>query len=213
MKQQMTPKLKVCGMKFRENIEVIHQLSPDYLGFIFYAKSPRYVVGELAPDWLAAQPINAQKVGVFVNEEIDIVLTQATAFGLDLVQLHGQESPQVCQEIKETGMGVIKVFAVGNQFDFQLLEPYKPFCDFFLFDTQGKLAGGNGVSFNWDILQHYDNEIPFFLSGGIGLENIEKLLALQSLNIQAIDINSRFELAAGLKDVGKVKALIQKLIK
>jgi phosphoribosylanthranilate isomerase len=135
---------------------------------------------------------------------------------LDLVQLHGEESVDYCHDFRRaraypcpTDVKIIKVFSIGQTFDFQQLEPYKPHCDYFLFDTKGKEKGGNGFAFNWDVLKGYDNEKPFFLSGGLSLENIEEVKKLGHLNILAIDVNSGFEIEAGLKDVDKVKRLIE----
>lgn len=200
-------KLKVCGMRDQNNIRQVAALAPDYLGFIFYPPSSRYVLGDLKGSWLNTQPINAKKVGVFVDATTDIMLKYAKEFGLDILQLHGKENPKQCAELKAFGVEIIKVFSVGLQFDFHVLEPYKPSCDFFLFDTKGKLPGGNGVTFNWEILQKYDNEVPFFLSGGVSIENISRLNELAGLNIHAVDVNSKFEIKPALKDVEMLKNL------
>ena len=138
-------------------------------------------------------------------------MSKVEKYGLDLVQLHGEESVDFCINIQKMNPNVkiIKVFSIGQTFDFQQLEPYKPYCDYFLFDTKGKEKGGNGFTFNWKILNNYDNEKPFFLSGGLSLENIEEVQKLEGLNIIAIDVNSGFEIEPGLKDVEKVKRLIE----
>jgi phosphoribosylanthranilate isomerase len=209
--------LKICGMKQPQNIADISALNPDYLGFIFYEKSKRYV-GE---DFVVGQghaltlPKGIKKVGVFVNASLEYVLSKVEKYGLDLVQLHGEETPDFCRAngiafaTQEKKVQIIKVFSIGETFDFQQLEPYKPHCDYFLFDTKGKEKGGNGFAFNWNVLKNYDNEKPFFLSGGLSLENIEKVNELSDLNIVAIDVNSGFEIEAGLKDVEKIKKLIE----
>jgi phosphoribosylanthranilate isomerase len=215
--------LKICGMRNPQNITDIAALNPDYLGFIFYEKSKRYVgedfdeaatyhlPTEKSPRFrdTAGQAKGIKKIGVFVNASMEYVLSKVKRYGLDLVQLHGEESPEFCRDLQRNNIPVIKVFAVGQTFDFSVLEPYKPHCNYFLFDTKGKEKGGNGMVFNWEVLKDYDNEKPFFLSGGLSLENVGKVKELQSLNIVAIDVNSGFEVAPALKDVEKVKQLMQ----
>jgi phosphoribosylanthranilate isomerase len=200
-------KLKVCGMRETTNISELLKLSPDYVGFIFFAKSKRDVADSLDAELLASFPNSTQKVGVFVNAELDFVKGKVEQFGLDLVQLHGDESPEYCFDLKSKGINVMKVFSVGESFDFNQLEAYKPYVDFFLFDTKGKERGGNGVQFEWSILKGYDQEIPLFLSGGIDLENLEQLSELKGMNLYAIDVNSKFEIEPGLKDIEKLKEL------
>ncbi|MEM6804745.1 MAG: phosphoribosylanthranilate isomerase [Bacteroidota bacterium] len=198
------PKLKVCGMKYPDNIAELLTLSPDYMGMIFYTKSSRNVGPEL--DAKAIQMIETvKKIGVFVNEEEDIMLAKAKQYGLDYLQLHGRESPELCKSLKNKGIGIIKVFSVGNGFDFKQLKAYEAFVDFFLFDTKGKHPGGNGVVFNWDILNDYPSEVPFFLSGGIGLENATDIPNHPKLF--ALDVNSKFELSPGLKNISELKKL------
>ena len=196
-------------MRNPQNITDIAALNPDYLGFIFYEKSKRYV-GEVFDEAATYHlPKGIKKIGVFVNASMEYVLSKVKRYGLDLVQLHGEESPEFCRDLQRNNIPVIKVFAVGQTFDFSVLEPYKPHCNYFLFDTKGKEKGGNGMVFNWEVLKDYDNEKPFFLSGGLSLENVGKVKELQSLNIVAIDVNSGFEVAPALKDVEKVKQLMQ----
>ncbi len=202
-------KIKVCGMCQAQNIAGVVGLGIDYIGFIFYEKSPRYIL-QNKPDF--TNDLNfgkAQKVGVFVNHSIEFIAEKINQFQLELVQLHGDESVEFCSSIRfsvwATQVKIIKVFSIREDFDFQQLNAYKPFVDYFLFDTKGKSLGGNGVTFDWEILKNYDNEIPFFLSGGIDIQHIEEIRQLKNLNIHALDINSRFELSAGLKDVEKIK--------
>ena len=196
-------------MRNPQNITDIAALNPDYLGFIFYEKSKRYV-GEVFDEAATYHlPKGIKKIGVFVNASMEYVLSKVKRYGLDLVQLHGEESPEFCRDLQRNNIPVIKVFAVGQTFDFSVLEPYKPHCNYFLFDTKGKEKGGNGMVFNWEVLKDYDNEKPFFLSGGLSLENVGKVKELQGLNIVAIDVNSGFEVAPALKDVEKVKQLMQ----
>ena len=193
-------------MRESTNISELLKLQPDYMGFIFYGKSKRDVADRLDAQLLNAFPSSTEKVGVFVNAVVDFVKEKVAQFGLDLVQLHGDETPEYCADLKVSGVKVMKVFSVGESFDFDQLEAYKPYVDFFLFDTKGKERGGNGELFNWELLNEYDGAVPYFLSGGIDLENIE---SLSDLKVQpyAIDVNSKFEIEPGLKDVERLKEL------
>lgn len=196
-------------MRNPQNITDIAALNPDYLGFIFYEKSKRYVGEDFDEAATYHLPKGIKKIGVFVNASMEYVLSKVKRYGLDLVQLHGEESPEFCRDLQMKNITIIKVFAVGQTFDFSILEPYKPYCDYFLFDTKGKEKGGNGITFNWDVLKDYDNEKPFFLSGGLNLENIGKVKELGDLNILAIDVNSGFETEPGLKDVESIRRLMK----
>ncbi len=203
-------KLKVCGMKFLYNMKKVAQLKPDYMGFIFYEKSRRYMADTLTPEDLKGIPKRTKKVGVFVDASLEEVERQATTYQLDLLQLHGNESPEYCAALKEKGFLLIKVFSIGEDaFDFEPMKAYKPHVKYFLFDTKGKQPGGNGTTFDWSMLRKYDQEVPFFLSGGVGMENIDQLKALKYYNIHAVDVNSRFEIEPGLKDIDKLKAFIE----
>lgn len=197
-------KLKVCGMKFHENIQSISEVQPDYMGFIFYPMSPRFV-GEAfsAPN---ISP-HIQMVGVFVNEEEENILRKSRLLGSDVVQLHGQESATLCGRLQEQGKTVIKAFAMHPHFDFELLTPYEHVVDYFLFDTKGKQPGGNAFSFDWSLLKQYHQRIPFFLSGGLNKHNIAQLNEVLSMNLHALDINSGAEVSAGLKDKSEVAAI------
>ncbi|MCG2612438.1 phosphoribosylanthranilate isomerase [Flavobacterium sp. SM15] len=198
-------KLKICGMKYLSNIQEIATLQPDYLGFIFYEKSPRFFSGELP-----ILPKSIQKVGVFVNAYLDDILDKIQRYNLQLVQLHGNESPEFCKLFQHLNIKVIKVFSVDDTIDFQSITPYETVCDYFLFDTKGQYHGGNGTPFNWQILKNYPSKKPFFLSGGIGLENIRTIQHL-NLPIHAIDVNSKFELEPGLKNTQLLKQLQHEL--
>ncbi|MFP4504036.1 MAG: phosphoribosylanthranilate isomerase [Cyclobacteriaceae bacterium] len=201
-------KLKVCGMKFFHNMLKVAQLKPDYLGFIFYEKSRRYMPDTLKPEDLAKLPRRMKKVGVFVNASSEEMIKQAKTYRLNLLQLHGDESPEQCRELKQAGQQIIKVFSIGqDNFDFSQLNSYKPHVQYFLFDTKGKERGGNGETFDWSQLRRYDQEVPFFLSGGISLDNVALLKEMSFFNIHALDVNSRFELEPGIKDLD----LLQKL--
>ncbi len=203
-------KLKVCGMKYLNNMEAVAKLQPNYLGFIFYDKSPRKIESTIE-----ATPESIQRVGVFVNALEDEIIEKITAHKLNVVQLHGDESPTYCKRIATTGVQVIKVFSIKNAFDFSVLEPYESVCDFFLFDTKGRLPGGNGYAFNWEVLAEYPSTKPFFLSGGIGLDEIETIKKFQSSDAAkycyAIDVNSKFEIEPGLKNLDKLKQFISEL--
>jgi phosphoribosylanthranilate isomerase len=188
-------KLKICGMKYPDNILEISQLLPDYLGFIFWEKSSRFFDGAI-PEL----PKSIKKVGVFVDASLDEIILKIKKFNLDVIQLHGNESVAFCENLKRENVELIKVFSVNDDFDFDILKPYEAVCDYFLFDTKGKLPGGNGTIFNWEILEKYHSTKPFFLSGGIGIEEIEKIKKL-NLPIHAIDVNSKFEIEPGLKNL------------
>ena len=204
-------KLKVCGMRDSKNIEQLLALKPDYMGFIFYGKSPRDVEGILDENLLSSFPESTKKVGVFVNASLQEVKEKVARFGLDYVQLHGDESVEYVADLFAVGIKVMKVFSIGESFDFAEVGQYNPYVDFFLFDTKGKSRGGNGEVFDWEILNEYDQKTPFFLSGGIDLENVDALKGLEGMNIHAVDVNSKFELAAGMKDIERIKKLTSSL--
>ena len=195
-------------MKFSENITEIATLQPDYLGFIFYEKSPRFFENNIP-----FLDKSIQKVGVFVNPTFEEVKEKVTQYKLDLVQLHGDESADFCALIENKLIKVIKALSIDNEFNFNTLETYKKSCSYFLFDTKGKHYGGNGTLFNWDILEHYSLDKPYFLSGGIGLENINAFEEFSkkeyAKNCIGIDLNSRFELEPGLKNAKTLKEFIQ----
>lgn len=200
-------KIKVCGMKEAGNIKAVANLQPDYLGFIFYKNTPRYFRGTI-PEL----PSNVKKVGVFVNATHEDIVERAKKHLLDVVQLHGEESPEFCSILKDQlsqDISILKVFSIKEQFDFEQLKPYETICDYFLFDTKGKLPGGNGYMFNWDVLKNYPSTTPYFLSGGIGLAEIENLQEFlqrpESQYCHAIDVNSKFEIDAGLKNITLLK--------
>ncbi|MEA1786821.1 phosphoribosylanthranilate isomerase [Arenibacter sp. GZD96] len=197
-------KLKVCGMKYSENIREVAALKPDYLGFIFWEPSKRYFEGTI-PEL----PKTIKKVGVFVDALLDVIIEKTQQYRLHSVQLHGSESPEFCQQLKALPIEIIKVFSVGSDFDFGQLKPYETVCDYYLFDTKGKLPGGNGYTFDWTVLKKYPSTKPYFLSGGIGLEDAATLKDFlnrtESTYCYAVDVNSRFEVEPGLKDVGKLK--------
>lgn len=197
--------IKVCGMRDTENIDQLQALEVDWMGFIFFKKSPRNV----------EQPIFNKKiktrVGVFVNETFENIIEKARSYQLDIIQLHGEENPDFCQALKEEKLQVIKVFSVGQSFDFSKLKPYEAHCDYFLFDTKGKARGGNGVAFDWSILKNYHGKTPFLLSGGIHENSAIAIKALDFPQMVGIDINSRFELEPAFKNIQKIERFIQEI--
>jgi len=201
-------RLKVCGMRETENIRQLLALQPDYMGFIFYEKSSRFVGDELDEDLLKSFPFTTRKVGVFVNSTAAYILDTYKKYELDYVQLHGEELPDFCKNLKHKGVNIVKAFSVDKDFNFGKLQNYKPYCDFFLFDTKGEQKGGNGTTFDWSILNKYDNEKPFFLAGGIGLENAQHAIEIKGLKIYALDVNSKFEISSGLKNIEKLEELM-----
>ena len=197
--------LKVCGN--RDNITEVASLNPDYMGFIFYEPSPRCVgVGFNMPTEL---PKSVKKVGVFVNEEVEVIKRIATDLKLDFVQLHGSEPVADCQTLKRFGVGVIKVFSIDTTFDFKTTIPYEHVVDYFLFDTKGKFYGGNAIPFDWNLLVNFHQRVPFFLGGGLTQENISGIRNLSTMNLYAIDVNSGVEDSAGNKNTGRIEAVIK----
>lgn len=204
-------------MKFSENILEIEQLQPDFMGFVFYEKSPRFYSEEAIPEMNAVK-----KVGVFVNASEREIIEKTTKYGLDLVQLHGNESADFCKNLKDVFLEnkleveIIKAFSVDENFDFGALKTYEENTHYFLFDTKGKLYGGNGTVFNWQILKNYTLKKPYFLSGGIGISEINQLKTFlktpESKYCFAIDGNSKFETEPGLKDKIVLKEFKKALI-
>lgn len=201
-------RFKICGMKHSDNILDTATLQPDYLGFIFYKKSPRYLEGGIP-----ALPKGILRTGVFVNASEEEILEKVREHSLEAVQLHGEESPELCAALQKRSLEVIKVFSVKEEFDFQLLKIYEAGVDRFLFDTKGAARGGNGVTFNWELLKDYNSKVPFILSGGIGLEELDAIESLyghfedrQKQHLfYGVDVNSRFETSPGLKDLQRLK--------
>ncbi len=228
-------KLKVCGMKYVENIQQVAVLQPDYLGFIFYEKSKRNFEG-IIPEL----PKSIKKTGVFVNEMLEIVISMVEEYRLEAIQLHGDESAAYVLTlqnqleerrtlfieenkhikkkknqhfISDNKVEIIKVFGIKDAFDFDVLKPYIALVDFFLFDTKGEERGGNGTKFDWKVLENYPFEKPFFLSGGIGLEDIEGVHEIinSELPLHALDVNSKFESTPGKKKIEELKKFKQGL--
>ncbi len=185
-------------MREADNIRAVEALGIDMMGFIFWPKSSRYV--SQRPDYL---PKRVKRVGVFVDEDPEQVKRLADDYALDYIQLHGQESPSYIFQLR--GLHVIKAFNISIAEDLLQTQPYEGLVDFFLFDAKGKSVGGNGEKFNWDVLDAYQGATPFLLSGGIGPDDAERVNAFYHPKCIGIDLNSRFELSPGLKDVAKLK--------
>lgn len=202
-------KLKVCGMRSPDNILSLSALNPDYMGFIFWEPSGRFVSDATPP-----LPESIKKTGVFVDAPIDFIKKISQKHQLQALQLHGSESSEFCKKLKnQTQLELIKAFPVGSDFDFNILEAYETACDYFLLDAKGELPGGNGRQFDWSVLQSYPSKKPFFLSGGIGPDDHVAIASIISLNLPlyAIDINSKFENDIGLKDIERVRKFKAKL--
>jgi len=229
-------KLKVCGMKYQDNIAEVAALQPDYMGLIFYEKSARFLQAEIPK---VSKKI--KKTGVFVDASFNYISEQINYYKLQAIQLHGSETPEFCEKLKrhyeesnnevissnrlplsntrdhnDVKLEIIKVFSIKDTFDFRVLEPYESVCDYYLFDTKGKLPGGNGYTFNWNILENYPSTKPYFLSGGIGLDEVGNIKKFQKSNASkycyAIDVNSGFEIEPGLKNIEKLKKFRENVI-
>lgn len=200
-------------MKDPENIRQVAALQPDYMGLIFWPHSPRFFDGKLP-----ALPDTLKKTGVFVNATLETAVSLTEQYQLQALQLHGQESPELCRQLKTHPLTkhteLIKVFSVNETFNFEAIAPYETVCDYFLFDTKGKLPGGNGTVFNWEVLQDYPSKKPFFLSGGIGPEAIAHIkdILKTTLPVYAIDVNSKFEVHPGIKDITQLERFITALL-
>ena len=211
-------KIKVCGMRDNGNIESLIALKPDFMGFIFYKKSKRFVI-----DFPTIEiPSTIKKVGVFVNEPIDNVIEIVKKHQLDCVQLHGNESPEYCRELQKCHLErsrkaashsteIFKAFSVDDSFDFSKTEDYQKACNYLLFDTKGKEYGGNGVKFNWEVLQKYKGKTPFLLSGGITKNDADEIKKIKHTAFAGLDINSGFEIEPALKNIEDIKEFKQNL--
>ena len=197
-------------MKNRDNISELLKLDIDFMGFIFYPKSKRYVVNEGIADFISE--INTvKKVGVFVNEKGENILKYARQYKLDYIQLHGDETPEICRFFYNEGFKIIKAFQVNENFNFNICDAYNDMCDYFLFDTKSTQYGGSGQQFDWSLLEEYQNEKPYFLSGGISINDADKIKKISDKRLAVIDINSRFENKNGLKNIEEIAEFINKI--
>lgn len=195
-------------MKDPENTRDVLTLQPDYIGFIFYPASKRFVGSSLDTNWMT-QLEGANKTGVFVNADEEQVKACVEQYGFQAVQLHGNEDPAYCARLKATGIAVIKAFGIDERFDWAYLRNYEHNVDYYLFDTQSNQHGGTGIRFDWKLLEGYILEKPFFLSGGIGAENIHDALKIKDNRLYALDLNSKFETSPGIKDINLLKQTLQ----
>ena len=194
--------VKVCGMRDAANIRQLEALGIDWMGMIFWPKSKRHV--SMPPAYL---PQHVRKVGVFVDASLDAIRQHVEDYQLDIIQLHGQESPETLKALKP--LTLIKAFNIATPEDLQKTEPYEGLADYFLFDTKGKSVGGNGEKFDWSVLDSYQGETPFLLSGGIGSEDAQDVKTFRHPKCIGIDLNSRFETEPGLKDITKLKQFLE----
>ena len=204
-------RIKVCGMRNPQNIQELSKLTIDFMGLIFYSKSPRFVEN-LHSDDLNILSRSTERVGVFVNADLDYIMEKVNLYNLDLVQLHGSESVDFCMELNKT-MPIIKAFSISQVSDLEQTEAYKNACDYFLFDTKTPQYGGSGQKFDWKILNEYKGDTSFFLSGGISIEDIDKIKKMKHPKLYGLDLNSKFESEPGLKDIELLKQFIKELKK
>ena len=195
--------IKVCGMRDPENIRAVEDLYPavQWLGFIFWQKSSRYV-----SDKPAYLPTKLKRVGVFVDATIDEVREKAKDYALDIIQLHGKETPDYIRQLGKRP--IIKALNIASTEDIQQTKAYEGIVDYFLFDTKAKMVGGNGTKFDWSVLESYQGDTPFILSGGIGPDDAQNVKAFRHPHLAGIDLNSRFEIAPALKDINQLKQFI-----
>ncbi len=207
-------KIKVCGITQLKQLQQLDSLDIDFAGFIFHKASPRYVADKISADELQSADFDIKKVGVFVNADYDEIMEAVDGYSLDVVQLHGDETPALCEQLMEE-VEVIKAFSIGDSdiaID-DMIADYDEVCDYYLFDTATKdgKKGGTGIKFDWNKLSKAKIEKPFFLSGGIRIEDIEQLKAFKHPDFYGIDVNSKFEKSPGVKDMALVLQLKQGL--
>ena len=200
-------KVKVCGMRESENMRALAKLPVDMMGLIFYEKSPRYV-NEQDAGRINALSLTIPKAGVFVDASPDVILNKVERFQLQLVQLHGKESPDFCRALRSNGIRIIKAFQMTTIEDLKICALYEGCCDYFLFDAKTPKYGGSGNKFNWEILSAYTGTTPFFLSGGIAPRDAEIIRRLDFPQLFAVDLNSRFETSPGIKDMDSISMFL-----
>jgi len=202
-------KIKICGLKHPGNINEIADLKPDYMGFICYAPSPRFAT-DLQTKTLDALPASIYKTAVFVNEDAETITKLIDTYNFNVIQLHGNEDPEFCRSFKHK-VTVIKAFGLDKDFDFERLNNFTGSVDYFLFDTKTDLHGGSGKSFDWGLLDNYKLDIHFFLSGGLSLDNLEEVRSINHRQFYGVDLNSKFEIGPGLKNIDKLKKAFELL--
>jgi len=204
-------KIKICGLREYGNVEDLVNLKPDWMGFIFAEKSTRYFYNALEKADLNRISSTIKKVGVFVNASLEYIQEQIVNHNLNTVQLHGNELPEVCATIRLQGIEIFKAFNINDEFEFEKLDAYKDAIDYYLFDASGKSEGGNGVTFNWNILNDKRFAKPFLLSGGIAPEHTAQLKKWTHPDCIGIDINSKFEIEPAFKNVALIKTFFKNL--
>lgn len=201
-------KIKICGLSHPNNQKEILALQPDFAGVIFAKTSPRYFSEDVLP-----KSANVTWVAVFVNETMEEMIRICEKFKIQTIQLHGSESLTVCKQLKANGYSIFKAFGIDTTTNWEEISGYENHVDYFLFDTKGKFAGGNGVTFDWDILQNYHGETPFWLSGGLGEDNIKDALRWHHPKCIGLDLNSKLEESSGIKNVNLTQRIIDKIRK
>lgn len=214
----MSLKIKICGLKHAENILEIAKYPINYFGFIFYQPSKRYILHQHSLEELRilVEELSLQKIvpiAVFVDEKIEEMCRICQSVGISHIQLHGNETPQTCASLRDKGYIIIKAFGIDTSFNFEITSQYKNDCDYFLFDTKTPQYGGSGIPFDWEILKGYHVEKPFFLSGGIGLDELPSVLKISHPQLYALDLNSKLEIEPGLKNIELVKNAVGKIAK
>jgi phosphoribosylanthranilate isomerase len=204
-------KIKICGMREAKNLAEVAARQPDYLGFIFYPKSARYVGDDWDASIINQLPKSIERVGVFVNENIGFILSNCHKYSIKTVQLHGNENPRFCSQLQRKGYTVFKAFQVDDNTQLKEIEAYKGKCDYFLYDTKSKGLGGSGQKFNWAKLNELNAAGPFLLSGGITSKDAIDIKALNLSNLKGVDINSKFEITPALKDIKLLDEFINEL--
>lgn len=205
-------KIKVCGMKYPDNIEHLSLIPIDYMGFIFYPKSLRYI-DKILPETILSQTKDILRVGVFVNEKIELIFSRIEKYKLDVIQLHGSEHPKYCSDLLRSfpNIKIIKAFSISSPNDLHSTKEYNSVCDFFLFDTKSTQYGGSGKKFDWSLMDFYTGELPFFLSGGISMEDVGKIKEIKHPKLYGLDLNSKFELEPGRKNIELIKEFIEEI--
>jgi phosphoribosylanthranilate isomerase len=209
----MTSLIKICGMRDPDNIRAVAELKPDIMGFIFYRGSKRFAGELLKPEHLSGLPLNIRKAGVFVNASNDEILKIAEKFSLDLVQLHGDESPGQCAELMDKKLNVIKALNIAAKADLQVCVDFACCTNYLLLDTKSDKYGGSGKKFDWSLLDYYPVSHPFLLSGGIGPDDADSISRMTKAGFAGVDLNSRFETEPGLKDPQKLRKFVETIRK